>query len=550
MQHKEKIPPPQVKHDKGKAFDKDIMIPSFSIIVGGKSLLENATLKLVRGRKYGLVGRNGIGKTCLINAISRGEIEKFPMGVHILQVEQEIDGDDITVLQHILNCDVERNELLEEMNDLVHLQDDELTEEQTKQRVKRLAEIAARLDVIEASKAESKATQILTGIGFSLEDLHKPSKSFSGGWRMRIAIAKVIFSEPEILLLDEPTNHLDLPALIWLENYIQTLYETTIIIVSHARDFLNATCEEIIHFQSQKLTYYKGNFEQFEKTKTERERNMKKAKESQLDKISHIQKFIDKFRYNAKRASLVQSRIKAIQRIDLVADVVSDPACVFMFPNPEKLSPPVCRLDEAKLGYYAKVVLSGVNINIDLETRIALIGPNGAGKSTLVKSLTGDLELIDGYRYLHNRLRIGMFTQHHMDLLDLRLSAVEQLSQRYPLEQAEKFRSHLGSFGISGNLALRPMYLLSGGQKSRVSFAMITWEKPHILLLDEPTNHLDFDAINALIVALNNFEGGLVVVSHDEYFLSAVCDRLYIVNKQKVKVFEGGLADYRRMVTQ
>jgi ATP-binding cassette subfamily F protein 3 len=223
---------------------------------------------------------------------------------------------------------------------------------------------------------------------------------------------------------------------------------------------------------------------------------------------------------------------------------------VFIFPNPEKISPPLCRLDEAKLGYNGKVILSGVNINIDLETRIALIGPNGGGKSTLIKSLTGDLNLIDGYRFLHNRLRVGLFTQHHMDLLDLRLSAVEQLSQRYPLEQTEKFRSHLGSFGISGNLALRPMYLLSGGQKSRVSFAMITWEKPHILLLDEPTNHLDFDAINALIVALNNFEGGLVIVSHDEYFLSAVCDRLYIVNKQKVKAFEGSLADYRRLVTQ
>lgn len=312
MRHKQKIPPPQVRHDKGHAFDKDIMIPNFTIIVGGKALLESATLKLVRGRKYGLVGRNGIGKTCLINAVSRGEIEKFPMGVHILQVEQEIDGDDVTVLQHILNCDVERNKLLQEAHDLAHTPDDELTDEQNKEKARRLVEIAVRLDTIESSKAEAKATQILTGIGFSLEELHKPSKSFSGGWRMRIAIAKVIFSEPEILLLDEPTNHLDLPALIWLENYIQTLTDTTIIIVSHARDFLNATCDEIIHFQNQKLTYYKGNFEQFEKTKNEKERNMKKAKESQLDKISHIQKFIDKFRYNAKRASLVQSRIKAI----------------------------------------------------------------------------------------------------------------------------------------------------------------------------------------------------------------------------------------------
>jgi ATP-binding cassette subfamily F protein 3 len=220
MRHKHKIPPPQVRHDKGFAFDKDIMIPNFTIIVGGKALLEGATLKLVRGRKYGLVGRNGIGKTCLINAISRGELEKFPMGVHILQVEQEIEGDDVSVLQHILDCDVERTKLLEESHDLSHTPDDELTEEQSKEKNRRLVQIAQRLDVIEASKAESKATQILCGIGFSLDELHRPSSSFSGGWRMRIAIAKVIFSEPEILLLDEPTNHLDLPALIWLENYI------------------------------------------------------------------------------------------------------------------------------------------------------------------------------------------------------------------------------------------------------------------------------------------------------------------------------------------
>lgn len=405
-----------------------------------------------------------------------------------------------------------------------------------------------RLEEIDYNTAETKAMQILKGIGFSDYDVNRPSNSFSGGWRMRIAIAKVIFCEPEILMLDEPTNHLDLPALIWLENYIQNL-DCTIIIVSHARDFLNATVEEIIHFQNSKLTYYKGNFEQFEKTKNEKIRNQKAAKSNQDDKIATIQKFIDKFRYNAKRASLVQSRIKAVEKIDLVADVISDPTVVFMFPNPEKISPPLMRLDEANIGYNSKAsILDKVNINIDLDTRIALIGPNGAGKSTLVKALTGDLELNDGYRFIHNRLRVGLFTQHHMDSLDLKMSAVEQMMDRWSDIPAEKFRSHLGSFGITNNMALRPMYLLSGGQKSRVSFALITWEKPHILMLDEPTNHLDFDAINALIMALNNFEGGLVVVSHDEYFLNALCDRLYIVNKKKVKAFDGDLKDYRNIV--
>jgi len=526
------------------------MVTGVTLIVGGKSLLENATIKLVKGKKYGLVGRNGIGKTMMINAISRSEIDKFPTDIHMLQVEQEVVGDEFSVLQHILGCDVERTDLMEEMAELTNADESSMTDKEKTKRTKRMGDVAVRLGDIDAEGAEAKAVQILTGIGFQHEDLHNASNKFSGGWRMRIAIAKVIFSEPEILMLDEPTNHLDINALIWLENYIVNL-DCTIIIISHARDFLNATVHEIIHFQGQKLTYYKGNFDSFERIKLQKDTVATKARSGQLEKISHIQKFIDKFRFNAKRATLVQSRIKAINRIDVTSEVMQDPSVVFMFPNPEKISPPLCRLDEAVIGYpntNNKVILDKVNMNIDLETRIALIGPNGGGKSTLVKALNGLLELQDGYRFLHNRLRIGLFTQHHMDSLDLRLSAVEQLMQKYPEESSERFRSHLGSFGITGNMALRPMYLLSGGQKSRVSFAVITWEKPHILMLDEPTNHLDFDAINALIVALNNFEGGLVVVSHDEYFLSALCDKLYVVNKNRCTAFDGDLKDYRKQL--
>jgi ATP-binding cassette, subfamily F, member 3 len=258
---------------------------------------------------------------------------------------------------------------------------------------------------------------------------------------------------------------------------------------------------------------------------------------------------VDKFRFNAKRASLVQSRIKAINRIELVEEIMQDPTCVFIFPNPEQISPPILRLDEARVGWSKdKILLKKVNINVDMETRIALVGPNGAGKSTLVKTMIGAIDNLDGYRFIHNKLRVGVFTQHHQDMLDPRMSAVEQLMKMCPDETSEKIRAHLGSFGIAGNLALRPMYLLSGGQKSRVSFAMITWNKPHILMLDEPTNHLDFDSINALIVALNNFEGGLVVVSHDQYFLSALCDRLYVVDKNGVNQFDGDIDDYRKHI--
>lgn len=245
----------------------------------------------------------------------------------------------------------------------------------------------------------------------------------------------------------------------------------------------------------------------------------------------------------------MQSRIKHINKIDLIADVISDPEVVFMFPNAEKLDPPLMMLDEANIGYSNGIeILHRASINIDLETRIALIGPNGAGKSTLVKALMGDLEITDGKRFIHNRLRVGVFTQHHMDSLDLKMSAVEQMRAKFPGESVETFRFHLGAFGISNYFALCPMYLLSGGQKSRVSFAIITWEKPHILMLDEPTNHLDFDAINALIVGLHNFEGGLVVVSHDEYFLNALCDNLFVVDNKKVERFDGDLKDYRKSI--
>ena len=265
--------------------------------------------------------------------------------------------------------------------------------------------------------------------------------------------------------------------------------------------------------------------------------------------MAHLQEFIDKFRANAKRASLVQSRIKALNRIDVIDEITEDPTCVFIFPNPEKLGPPLLRLNEATIGYSETVpILKNVTIDINLDSRVAVVGPNGAGKTTLLKALTKELELIDGYSYMHNRLRVGLFTQHHVDSLDLRLSAVEQMIESFGPYEVDAYRSHLGSFGLSGNLAIRPMYLLSGGQKSRVAFAMVTWKKPHILIMDEPTNHLDLDAVNALIIALNSFQGGIVIVSHDQHFVGSLSNQIWVVKNGECNPFKGSFNDYKKQV--
>jgi ATP-binding cassette, subfamily F, member 3 len=292
----------------------------------------------------------------------------------------------------------------------------------------------------------------------------------------RIALAQALFVQPDLLLLDEPTNHLDIDAILWLQEYIENI-DNTVIIVSHARDFLNIVAEEIIHFFSDKLAYYKGNYDNFEKVRSEAIRRQKKTRESQSKKVEHIKEFIDRFRYNAKRASLVQSRIKKLQKMEIIDEIAEDPTCIFIFPNPPyMLNPPLLRLDEACIGYAeGKPILCGVNLNIDMDSRIVIVGPNGAGKTTLLKALIGELNPLHGFYYKHNRLRIGLFAQHHIDQLDLRLSPLEQMMKLYPGNHSEIFRSHLGSFGLSGSLALRPMYLLSGGQKSRVAFAVITW---------------------------------------------------------------------------
>ena len=549
MEEKEKIRESieevTLNHDKDESHKIDININTFTIHIGGKTLLEDASLKIAFGRRYVLIGRNGVGKTTLLNHIMRKEIDGVPKNLQIVHVEQETIITENPLLDEVLLCDIERTKLLNEVNDINKKLLSEKKENEIKKLSQKLIEVNKRLEEIDASEAENKAKFILLGLGFHEEDFSKKTKDFSGGWRVRISLAKALFVMPDLLLLDEPTNHLDMNAVMWLEDYLNN-WPYTLIIVSHARDFIDNVATDIIHLQNKKLTYYKGNYTDFEKTRSEQIKLNHRLHEAQTKKIEHIQEFIDRFRYKAKRAGLVQSRIKQLNKMELVEEILEDPSCIFIFPKPDTINPPVLRLDKADLGYNGKVILEKINLNIDMSSRVALVGANGSGKTTLLKGLDGKLIPMSGLCYRHSKLRLAVFAQHHIDQLDLYLSPVEQIKKYYNDLSEEQIRSHLGKFGITGNLSLRPNYLLSGGQKSRVCLALIVMNNPQIILMDEPTNHLDLDAINALAIALNSFDGGLLIVSHDQNFVERVCNQIYMIENKRCKQFRGNFNDYRK----
>ncbi|XP_005996813.3 ATP-binding cassette sub-family F member 3 [Latimeria chalumnae] len=531
----------------GKNKSYDVRIENFDIAFGERTLLMGADLNLSYGRRYGLIGRNGLGKTTLLKMIASHNL-RVPSHISILHVEQEVVGDDTRALQSVLECDTLRERLLREEKDLnamINAGQADGTEST------QLSEIYAKLEEIEADKAPARASIILAGLGFNPKMQQQTTKEFSGGWRMRLALARALFAKPDLLLLDEPTNMLDVRAIIWLENYLQT-WESTIFVVSHDRNFLNAVATDIVHLHSQRLDTYRGDYENFLKTKEERLKNQQREYEAQQQYREHIQVFIDRFRYNANRASQVQSKLKLLERLPELKAIEKETEVILRFPDQfEKLSPPVLQLDEVIFCYSPeKPVFTNLNVSADLESRICVVGENGAGKSTMLKILMGDLTPISGIRHAHRNLKLGYFSQHHVDQLDLNVSAVELLAKKFPGKSEEEYRHQLGSYGVSGELAVRPVISLSGGQKSRVAFAQMTMPCPNFYILDEPTNHLDMETIEALAKALNNFKGGVILVSHDERLIRLVCKELWVCDNGGVRRVDGGFDEYKEILQE
>ena len=503
---------------------------------GGRILFENATAHVPANARVGLVGRNGSGKSTLFKLIL-DELHADGGGVTIRpratvgQVAQETPAGEQTLLECVLAADKERTRLLAESEDCPDPH--------------HLAEVHERLNAIDAHSAPSRAAAILSGLGFDAEAQGRPVGSFSGGWRMRVALASVLFVRPDLLLLDEPTNHLDLEATLWLQSYLAS-YPGTLVVISHDRELLNEVCGRIIHIDQTRLVSYGGNYDEFERTRREKMDLAAKAQAKQLEQRRKIQSFIDRFRAKATKARQAQSRIKMLERMEPVVAVVEDRSISFDFPDPDPLSPPIVAIEAGTAGYDGKAVLRGLNFRVDMDDRIALLGANGNGKSTLAKILSGRLALMEGRLQRSAKLKIGYFAQHQTDELTAARTAYDHMADLMKDAPEAKVRAQLGRFGFGQDRADVKVANLSGGEKARLLFALMSRDAPHLMILDEPTNHLDIDSREALVAALNAYEGAVILVSHDPHLVELAADRLWLVADGKVLPFDGDLADYRR----
>ena len=512
-----------------------IKLHDISYSVEGRPLLENASATIPAGHKVGLVGRNGTGKTTLFRLI-RGELSletgsiELPRQARIGGVAQEVPGNDISLLDTVLAADTERAELLAE----AERADDP----------NRIAEIQTRLADIDAWSAEGRASSILKGLGFSPKKQQMPCSAFSGGWRMRVALAAVLFTQPDLLLLDEPTNYLDLEGAIWLESYLAK-YPHTVIIVSHDRGLLNRAVGSILHLEDRKLTFYQGAYDTFAKTRAARLASAEAEAKRQDARRTHLQSYVDRFRYKADKAKQAQSRLKMISKLEPITRPQEAALRRFSFPDPEELSPPIVRVENGTVGYEDTAILSSLDLRIDQDDRIALLGQNGEGKSTLSKLISGRLDPMAGRVVTSNKLRIGYFAQHQVDELFVDETPLDHIRRLRPEKTPAQLRAILGGFGIGAEQADTEVGRLSGGQKARLSLLLATIDAPHVLILDEPTNHLDIESREALVEALTAYSGAVVLVSHDMHLLSLVADRLWLVKGGRVTPYDDDLDTYR-----
>jgi ATP-binding cassette subfamily F protein 3 len=516
-----------------------VTLDAITLRLGGHVILDRASVAMPPRARVGLVGRNGAGKSSLLKMIAgiyeadEGRIEA-PSGTRIGYLKQDAPGGTGTPFETVLSAAEERAALLDEA--------------ETATDAHRIAEIHERLNAIDAHGAPSRAARILAGLGFSEDDQHRPLSEFSGGWRMRVALAALLFSEPDLLLLDEPSNHLDLEAALWLESFLRA-YPASLIVVSHERDMLNNVVSHIVHVDHGKTTLYVGNYDQFERQRHERQAQDAAMRAKQEAKRQKLQAYVDRWRYKAHTARQAQSRLKALQRMAPEAEVFDDASLVFDFPSPKEVKPPLMILDGAAVGYVpGQPVLSHIDLRIDPDDRIALVGRNGNGKTTLARALAGQLTPMDGQIKASGKLSVGYFAQHQIEELVPEDTPLQHMERMMPEAKPGDVRNHLARFGFSGDKVGVKVSALSGGERARLSLALVTRDAPHILILDEPTNHLDVDAREALVQALAGFGGAVIVVSHDRHLLGLIADRLLLVDGGRAQEFDGTLDDYRDSV--
>jgi ATP-binding cassette, subfamily F, member 3 len=515
-----------------------LQLSELSLQRGGKPLFEHVSLTVHPGQKVGLVGRNGCGKSSLL-ALIRGELSAdtgsldLPARWTLAHVAQETPPLPIPAIEHVLDGDAELRRTEAELIVAEHDHDGH-----------RIGELHARLDAIDGYSARARAGKLMNGLGFLPDQQERPVAEFSGGWRVRLNLARALMARSDLLLLDEPTNHLDLDAVIWLEQWLRS-YPGTLLLISHDRDFLDRVVDTIAHVEHLTIRLYTGNYSAFEEQRAARLAQQQAAHARQQREIAHLQSFIDRFRAKATKARQAQSRLKTLARMETVAPVHLDSPFRFEFRAPDKLPDPLLRLERVATGYGNQPVLSGINLGLRPGSRLGLLGRNGAGKSTLIKLLADELPALEGRRDEGQGLMTGYFAQHQLEQLRSDWSPLRHLQQADPAASEQALRNFLGGFGFAGDMALAPSEPFSGGEKARLVLALLVWLRPNLLLLDEPTNHLDLDMRHALTLALQDYPGALVLVSHDRHLLRASCDGFLLVHDGRVRPFDGDLDDYR-----